>query len=191
MFTDRTTFERLERQGKPLRQDLSVKSLTSDDLTSAANIHSLAFPRQRLSAEWIAAKIRAFPATYCYGARQSTTLLGAIIWTHKSGFRERAVLELEQIFVHPDHHHQGIGRTLIVRSLEQVNRIIEAKGFSIGTICVNTRTDNNAMGLYISTLGVRKVCEIEGHTPGATEVFLAATDISISSIVGSYPHSTS
>jgi GNAT superfamily N-acetyltransferase len=162
---------------------MDVEPLKEADLTGAARVHQLAFTRQRKSREWLAAKLRAYPATYSYTAKIGAEIVGGILWTHKSGFREQAVIELEQIFVLPERQHKGIGAALILRSLADVNAQIEKEGFRIGTLCVNTRSDNNALKLYESTLSVRKICEIEGHTPGATEVFLAATDVDVKKLL--------
>ena len=167
-----------------LRNDVAVTRLAESDIESTGHIHSLAFPNQRNSAKWVAAKLAAFPATYSYTAKVGGEVVAGIMWSHKSGFREKAVIELEQIFVQPELQHQGIGTALILLSLEDVNQYIENEGFKINTLCVNTRKDNDALKLYQHTLGVEVAFELKGHTPNATEVFLAATNVDVKKILG-------
>ena len=76
--------------------------MKENDLDSTALVHAEDFSRQGHSQELLACTIRAFPRTLCYVAEQGNHMLSYIVWAQKSGFRPQAVLELEQIAIHPD-----------------------------------------------------------------------------------------
>lgn len=85
-------------------------------------------------------------------AEHGGNVIGYILWVQKSGFRREAVLELEQIAVHPEFQGLGIGETLIRNSLIEMEKHLHKRGARIKNILVTTRTDNTAQRLYRKTL---------------------------------------
>lgn len=132
-----------------------IRSMSSHDIEAVALVHEAAFRRQKLSHEWIACNFRAFPRMLLFvAAAGDGTVAGYIHWTQKSGFRPSAVLELEQIAVHPKMQGRGIGGKLILESLPLVQKELTRSDSVIKHIMVTTRADNDAQKLYEKTLGV-------------------------------------
>jgi len=153
-----------------------TKRMDPKDLDSAATIHSEAFPRQRLSHDWLSCSLKAFPRTLCFIIEEKQQILGYIIWSQKSGFRPEVVLELEQIAVLPNHQGHGVGAQLIRESLALVKEQLSSVGSKLKHIVVSTRSDNHAQRLYRNALGA----EIEATISdlySADEVYMIARDI--------------
>ncbi|WP_321346269.1 GNAT family N-acetyltransferase [Halopseudomonas oceani] len=143
------------------------------DINSAAQVHRLAFVRQKLSAEWLTTTLNAYPRFLCYVAEVERRIVGYILWAQKSGFRDQVVLELDQIAVLPARHGEGIGRALIDRSLPLVKAALAQQGLTLKHIIVNTRADNHAQKLYSDALGAEVVATIS-DLYSADEVFMVA-----------------
>jgi predicted N-acetyltransferase YhbS len=79
-----------------------IREMVEDDISSVAQVHRQAFSRQRDSEKWITCNFRAAPRMQCYVAVDGSAIVGYVHWTQKNGFREEAVLELEQIAVLPE-----------------------------------------------------------------------------------------
>jgi len=152
---------------------VTVRAMRHADLELAAGVHRLAFVRQQHSLEWLTATLAAYPRFLCYVAQVQGALAGYILWAQKSGFREQAVLELDQIAVLPERHGQGIGRALIDQSLPLVKAELARQGAALKHIIVNTRADNHAQQLYRSALGA-EVVAIIADLYSADEVFMVA-----------------
>lgn len=136
---------------------LQIRRMGEHDMYGSAEVHRAAFPRQILSLEWIRCNHAAFPRMQYFVAERRGEIIGYILWVQKSGFRTNAVLELEQIAVHPLHQGKGIGELLITSSLPEVKRHLAEREAQIKNIIVTTRTDNMAQRLYEKTLGA--TCE--------------------------------
>ncbi|MFN3582250.1 MAG: GNAT family N-acetyltransferase [Pseudomonas sp.] len=153
--------------------------MQTTDLDAAAAVHQAAFTRQRLSREWLACGLAGWPKSMTFVLTEADQVLGYCLWTQKSGFRPEAVLELEQIAVHPDCHSRGLGRALIRESLPQVRGLLEAQGAILKHVLITTRADNQAQRLYASELGAEveavvrnlysadEVIMVSRHPPGA------------------------
>jgi len=84
-----------------------------EDINAVAKIHAQAFPRQHSSEKWISSNFAAFPRIMIFVARdEQDKVIGYIQWSHKSGFRKEAVIELEQIAVLKPKQHQGDSRII-------------------------------------------------------------------------------
>jgi ribosomal protein S18 acetylase RimI-like enzyme len=160
--------------------NILVRRAQSEDIPAAAKVHELAFPRQTYSLEWLDCVFRSFPKSQLFVAVIASEIVGIIFWTEKSGFRKEAVVELEQIAVHPDHQDGGIGTELIIRSLPDVADKIAERGAKIGTVLGNTRIDNRALNWYKS-FGAEAVATVPGMF-SADEVFLVVHNPDMSKI---------
>ena len=160
---------------------VTVRRAKAEDVPATAEVHKLAFPRQTFSPEWIDCVFRSFPKSQLFVAEREGKIVGLIFWTEKSGFRKEAILELEQIAVHPDYQDRGIGAELIIRSLPCVAEKIAERGAKLGTILGNTRVDNRALKLY-KRFGVETVATIPGMF-SADEVFLVIRNVDVSRLV--------
>ena len=159
-----------------------VRAMAAEDIEQVSVIHNRVFVRQGRSREWVECNFRAFPRMRYFVAQDEGRLEGYIHWTERSGFRERVVLELEQLGVRPERQGQGVGRRLIVESLSLVGKAIAGRGAVIQHIVVTTRADNAAQRLYRDVLGA----EIEAAIPGlysADEVFMIAREVDLKAIV--------
>ncbi len=146
-----------------------IRAYREADLDAVAAIHSVSFPRQLRSSDWIAASFGAYPKTRIYVAESDGRIVGFAMWTEKSGFRAQAVLELEQIAVAPQHRRRGIAEALIQRSLSEVEKDLE----SLKAVVVTTRADSAAQALYRKTLGAEVEATIASLYSG-DEVLMVA-----------------
>jgi ribosomal protein S18 acetylase RimI-like enzyme len=150
-----------------------IRPFAEPDLDALADIHAEAFTRQRHSREWITCNARAYPRMRLFVAELEGAVRGFVLWTEKSGFRDRVVLELEQIAVAAAYRRRGLGAALVRESLPQVATGLAARGAAIDTVVVSTRADNDAQRLYRKTLGA----EIEatlGSLYSGDEVLMVA-----------------
>jgi ribosomal protein S18 acetylase RimI-like enzyme len=131
----------------------TVREMRAGDVKSVAAVHRAVFPRQAESESWIAANFRARPRVLGFVVTHDTTLCGYIFWIEKGGFRKEAILELEQIGIHPSYQGRGLGERLVRESFVVVKRAIKRRGSRIKLVLVTTRADNYAQRLYEKTLG--------------------------------------
>ena len=154
-----------------------VRFMAFTDLDNTAQIHQLAFPRQSLSFEWLQCNLNAAPRSLNFVAVVNNRIMGYIIWAQKSGFRSDAVIELEQLAVHPHVQRQGIARGLINQSLLLVKEHLVNNGSILKHIMVTTRADNFAQQLYKETLGATVETTIS-NLYSADEVLMIARNVS-------------
>jgi len=155
---------------------MTVRFMEESDLGGASRVHQDAFPRQSKSHEWLKCTSSAFPRMLCYIKESESKVIGYIIWGQKSGFRPEAVLELEQIAVHPDHQGDGFGQELIESSLELVKSQLDIQGSKLKRILVTTREDNDAQKLYRKVLGAEVEATIN-NLFSANEVYMVARNV--------------
>ncbi|UTD55155.1 MULTISPECIES: GNAT family N-acetyltransferase [unclassified Halomonas] len=84
----------------------------------------------------------------------------------KNGFREKSIIELEQIGIHPEAAGRGLGKQLIVESLAPFKAHVRRQGCDVGAVMVTTSEGNFAEKLYQSTLGVSRAAVISGYGAG-------------------------
>lgn len=111
-----------------------------------------------------------------YVAVDGPDIIGYIHWTQKSGFRQKVVLELEQIAVLPGVQGRGVGRHLIDGSLPLVQEQLGRRGATLKHIIVTTRADNYAQNLYRQALGAEVECTIR-DLYSADEVIMIARNV--------------
>lgn len=152
---------------------MNVSRLEKDEIQSVAAVHGEAFTRHKESEEWIRCNFNAYPRIQLFVAENDGGINGYIMWTQRSGFREKSVLELEQIAVHPEQQGKGIGTQLIEESLPIVEEWLAERNSTIKTVIVGTRTDNEAQQLYKKTLNAEPAAIIEDYASG-NELFLVS-----------------
>ena len=155
---------------------LEVRIADENDLDELANVHQSAFLRQKQSKEWLACTIKAYPRNLCFIVKKNDKVCGYIVWAQKSGFRPKAVLELEQIAIHPNYQSMGIGQNLIRKSFEQVKQLLLAEGSKVKHILVSTRADNYAQDIYRKVLGAEVEATIS-NLFSADEVYMVARNV--------------
>jgi ribosomal protein S18 acetylase RimI-like enzyme len=142
---------------------VTIKRMIKEEIPEAAKIGELSFsglrPYQK-ALEWITSNFNAAPRTSYYGVYANGRLVGYILWLEKGGFRENAVLELEQICVHPDYRGKGFARQLITESLRDRLDHLKSRGSTLKLIEVTTGTENEAQNLYRKTMGAEVVAII-------------------------------
>lgn len=142
---------------------MQVRIAKKSDLAEIAEIHALEFSRQQHSDEWIRCSLNAYPLKRLFVAEIAPQqIIGYIIWTEKSGFRQEAVIELEQIAVSRAHQGKGVGHALIMESFDLVTHAIAKRGATVKSVLVTTRANNAAQQLYRKALGVQVVANIPG-----------------------------
>jgi len=148
-----------------------VRPATLRDLPSIALIGGQAFSGLRpatIARRWVKACFLANPRTEYWVAEAGAParIVGYILWTEKGGFRERAVLELEQIAVSPDRRGRGIGGKLIRASLQGVKSRLRQRGSTLKLIEVTTGSTQNALAFYRRVLDARPVAKIPSFFRG-------------------------
>ena len=131
---------------------MTIRIMETGDLAGAAEVHADAFTRQTQSQQWLECNLNAAPRFLCYVCEEQGKIIGYIIWAQKSGFRPEAVMEIEQLAVHPEHQCQGVGRRLINESLPLVRQALAEQDSVLKHVIVSTRADNHAQKLYRDTL---------------------------------------
>lgn len=156
--------------------NITVRRMAESDISPAANVHKIAFPRQTFSRDWIECSFRSFPMSQCFVAELDGKIVAFAIWTEKSGFRQEAFVELAQVAVLPEAQGKGICTKLIQESLNMVANKIKERGATLKNIIVNTREDNaSAMHIYKKVLGAQEVARVPGVF-SADEIYLIARD---------------
>jgi ribosomal protein S18 acetylase RimI-like enzyme len=87
-------------------------------------------------------------------------IIGYILWTFKSGFRNANVIELEQIAILPKYRGFGYAKGFILKSLNLLKQHLR-KEENIKYIVVSTRVDNYAKAIYKDCFMVEKEIVIE------------------------------
>jgi len=152
-----------------------IRALTEADLPAAAEVHAQAFPRQRYSYSWVECNARAYPRMRYFVADEANRICGFVLWSEKSGFRDEAVLELEQIAVLPSCQGRGIGEARIRKSLLIVANHLSERTAQLKAVLVTTRADNDAQRLYKNALGT-EVETVIANLYSADEVVMIARD---------------
>ncbi|MGH1439362.1 MAG: GNAT family N-acetyltransferase [Cellvibrionaceae bacterium] len=137
-----------------------IRIATTEDLIGVSDIHKKAFIRQKNSAEWMQCILNSFPRSLCFVMEEEKDIIGYIVWTQKSGFRDNTVLELEQIAILPPLQSKGLGKKLVKHSLSLTKIELKKSGSIIKHILVSTRSDNSAQKLYKKVLGAKIECTI-------------------------------
>ncbi len=153
-----------------------IRFMKSNDLEGAAQVHQLAFTRQKDSLAWLQCNLNATPRFLNFVVVVDEQVVGYIVWVQKSGFRQEAVMELEQLAVSPEFQGQSIGRRLITESLTLVKAHLIENGSRLKHILVTTRADNHAQKLYKETLGAKVETTI-ANLYSADEVLMIARNV--------------
>ena len=117
-----------------------------------------------------------YPITNFISSLLCKQVIGYIQWSHKSGFRQEAVIELEQIAVLKIKQHQGIGTKLIQESLTDVKNFLKDNNSVLKSILIFTRSDNHAQALYKKALGAQVIATIK-ELYSADEVLMLAKSL--------------
>ncbi len=156
--------------------NIEIVEMKIEEIGKVASIHEQCFARQGYSSEWVAANFGAYPKTHYFVAKHESKFIGFIQWAEKSGFREEAVFELEQIAVLPECRGQSVGTQLITQSLKKVKSFLGKRGAVLKRCIVTTRADNSAQMLYRKVLGAEVEATIKGLY-SADEVIMVARSV--------------
>ncbi|WP_016914637.1 GNAT family N-acetyltransferase [Vreelandella stevensii] len=145
---------------------MTVRAAERSDIAAMAEVYQACFPREKNHAQWIEASFNAYPRGVYYVVEVAGVVRGYILWCVKNGFREKSIIELEQIGIHPDAAGQGLGKRLIVESLAPFKTHVRGLGCGVGAVMVTTSEGNFAEKLYQSTLGVSRAAVVSGYGAG-------------------------
>ena len=160
-------------------EPIEVRLATELDLGGIAAIATESFSGMRPLPEaerWVRACWAAQPRMRYWVAARPGDILAYILWMEKGGFRREAVVELEQIAVRSTRRGRGVGGELIRRSLEALQRSIEAEGRRIRVIEVTTGSEQGAIEFYRRTLGAEVVAKVPGLFRGDEYILIARPD---------------
>ncbi len=165
---------------------LSIREMVYEDISSIVDIYMQSFRgmREYSKAErWITVKFNSKPISIYYVALLDGKVIGYILWSEHGGFRDDAVIELEQIAVSKMHRCKGVASRLIVDSLRMLNRdYIASRGARIKLVMVTTAYTNNAKRLYEKVLNAKQVAVIN-DLYASDESILIARDHDIYAII--------
>jgi GNAT superfamily N-acetyltransferase len=110
--------------------------------------------------KWIKARHNSYPAGQFFVGALGNKIVGYILWIELGGFRNEAVIELDQIAVAPAYQGRGFGKIIIKESLKSVSSYIKKRGSTLKLVKVTTGTTNEAQKLYKDTLHAQPVAVI-------------------------------
>ncbi len=155
---------------------LMVRRAQEDDLDAIVAIGAEAFgglrPVERGRA-WVAACWRGAPRLQYWIIEGHTGLVGYVLWVEKGGFRDAAVVELEQIAVSASVRGRGIGAQLVLQSLEGLEADLKLRGSRLKLIEITTGTEQGAVSFYRRTLGAEIVATIPSLFRGDEFILIA------------------
>ncbi len=103
--------------------------------------------------------------------------IGYILWKENGGFREEAILELEQIGVTETYRNQGVASKLIQVSLKDyIKTILEPQERTLKLVTLTTGVENEAQRLYKKVLGAEQVATLPDYYDGDELIMFARKD---------------
>lgn len=141
---------------------MNIRMMTPSDTDAVAEIHHQAFPTdtdsQSKSKTWIQSKYKGWPINRYFVAHSEQEVVGYIMWVEMGGFRQSAVLELEQIAVRASFRGKGIGSQLVDESLATMCNFIVEEKRQLKLVQITTAKTNDAQKLYKKTMGAEICC---------------------------------
>ena len=145
---------------------MEIGKAKKEDVESIAGIYKACFPKELNHKLWVESSFGSYPRGVYYVISIEGQICGYILWCVKNGFRDKTIIELEQIGIHPSSSGKGLGRTLIEITLNKFKDHLIGLGHNVGAIIVTTSEGNFAEKLYQSTLGVSRAALITGFGSG-------------------------
>jgi ribosomal protein S18 acetylase RimI-like enzyme len=133
-----------------------IRQANKSNIKDISKIYSACFPGEMNHEVWINSCFNSFPKSIYYVYEVDNVIQGYILWSVKNGFRANAIIELDQLGVHPDFAGKGVGRKLTSKSFEYFKSHIAGLGHDVGSVIVTTSEGHYAEELYKSTLGVTR-----------------------------------
>lgn len=145
---------------------IEVRVAEKEDLPSIYGVYANCFPREKLHDEWVNANFSAFPRMRYYVAIVDGVMVGYALWSIKSGFRDKSIVELEQLAVVPECRGQGVGKQLLEQSFDQFKFYLKEKNIEIKAVYLTTRDGNSAESLYRKVFSVEREGIIKNYGSG-------------------------
>lgn len=145
---------------------MKIRQAVEQDIEPISEIYRACFPREQQHSKWIEACFRSYPKGVYFVIESEGVVVGYILWCIKNGFRENAIVELEQVGIHPENSGMGFGKVLVKESYEIFKTFVADLGLNIGAVLVTTSEGNYAESMYKSVLGVETSAKIEGYGSG-------------------------
>jgi len=133
-------------------REFIVRPIVEEDALQVSDIGGKNFSSMKdevKASHWVLCKILSYPVANYFVAACGDEVGGYILWTEHGGFRQEAVVELEQIAVNPNLQGNGIGLQLILQSFWLLKEYFESRGSVIKVVMVTTNAKNEAQKLYI------------------------------------------
>lgn len=146
--------------------NIVVRKAEKTDSSSIAEMYSRCFEREKMHEIWVEANMNAFPRYAYYVAEQNAKPVGYACWVVKSGFRDRAVVELEQVGVLPQYSGKGIGKSLLLQSFEKFREHLMGLSIEVKAVYVTTREGNFAEDLYTKLFNIERQGVIKNYGSG-------------------------
>lgn len=143
-----------------------IQQATKDDVVQISEIYKACFPREKDHLKWIQACFNSYPKGVYYTLTEDEKVIGYILWCVKNGFRDKTIVELEQVGVLPNYAGRGFGKVLVKESFSKFRVFIESLGFGLGAVVVTTSEGNYAEQMYRSVLGVEVSSRICNYGSG-------------------------
>ncbi len=154
---------KLELGGMMIKISRIKGKIPKDTLNELVSIHKTCFPDDARNPEDRKGIFKAWnnpPIMRYWVAKKAGNVVSYIRWVEHGGVRPEAVIELEQIAVHPHYQRHGIAKQLIKTSIEEIQHDLQLDERTIKLVYVMTGNDNYAQELYRETLGAEIAAEI-------------------------------
>lgn len=145
---------------------MTIRQANKSNINGISKVYAVCFPREVNHEIWVTSCFNSYPKSVYYVCMDNNDTQGYILWSVRNGFRANAIIELEQLAVHPEQAGHGIGRKLISESFKLFKSHVAGLGLDVGSVMVTTSEGNYAEKLYKSTLGVTRNGIIEGYGSG-------------------------
>ena len=122
---------------------------------------------------WFICQLNSYPRNIGFVAVVGDAVRGYIVWCERGGFRQRAVVELEQIAVHPDFRRKGLASYLTIQSFIYLKKLLKDERRSVRLVVIYTSAEHGARSLYEKTLGAKREAVLKDYFRGDEDVLFA------------------
>lgn len=148
---------------------LTVKIAGKKNIDEIAKINLACFhgcANLKEAKKWLSCNFRAWPRFQYFVLKEENKVLGYILWKFLGGWRQKSVLELEQIAINPKYRGRGFASKLIKESLNQLRKYLKKEKRKLKSVLITTGTEQKAKKLYEKVLKAKCAAKIKGLFEG-------------------------
>ncbi|MDD5182083.1 MAG: GNAT family N-acetyltransferase [Candidatus Nanoarchaeia archaeon] len=156
---------------------IAIEEMKREDMLRVAKLNKECFPTDNkdihYALRWVDSCFSGKGRAQYSVAKEWDSIVGYVLFKENGGFREDAVLELEQIGVTESYRGLGVGTKLIQDALKSYVHNLKADNRKLKCVMVTTGTSNEAQKLYKKAMGAEPACTIPELYEGDELVMIA------------------